>query len=73
MSLHCITCGRLILRAPAVTVERNGYPLHMGRTCAIRAGLLKPKRRVITGSRRFRSGSKPAPLQLDFFEQGTTA
>lgn len=40
--MNCITCGRLIRLTPAVTIPARCGPLHMGQTCAKRAGLVRP-------------------------------
>lgn len=46
MTWRCITCERPMFRPPPVTLQHNGADVYMGRKCAIRAGLIKPKRRA---------------------------
>ena len=41
MTWRCITCGRAIHKTPAVTIPTKGDALHMGPTCARKAGLLR--------------------------------
>ena len=74
MKMHCIRCGRAILRPesavtmPAgVGVGRVSGPVAWGPRCAIIAGLVKPpKPRVITGSRRRPVLRASGPGQIDW-------
>ena len=73
MKMRCIRCGRAILRPesavtmPAgVGIGRVSGPVAWGPRCAIIAGLVIPKRRVITGSRRRPVPRTSGPGQIDW-------
>lgn len=42
--MYCVICKRPLLN-PAKTVETKGDPLHFGRHCAIKTGVLVPQTR----------------------------
>lgn len=43
--MHCVICKRPLLN-PAKTMETKGEPIHWGRGCAIKTGVLIPRPRV---------------------------
>lgn len=70
--MHCIHCGRLLLRDPAATVTtRDGAP-HWGPKCAAKAGLTKPPRRriltVMAGVAAKRRRKRPNAVQADWID-----
>ena len=42
--MHCVICKRPLLN-PAKTMETKGEPIHWGRGCAIKTGVLIPRLR----------------------------
>lgn len=76
--MHCVHCGRLILRDPAASVKTRGQTLHYGPKCAARLGLVPapdPRRslraRVTAALRptRQRRRGKAMPAQLDWVNE----
>lgn len=55
--MNCVSCGRAILKKPAVTIASRKGPRFMGPKCALKAGLIERKRRTKLAS--------TSPIQKD--------
>lgn len=65
--MKCVRCDKPLRNAPAATIPSAAGTIGWGPKCAVLAGLIKPKRRVIRASRRRRRAA--GPMQLDWVEQ----
>ena len=65
--MHCVICKRPLLN-PAKTMETKGEPIHWGRGCAIKTGVLVPRPRGQAQAHTGNSEADPRQLALDMEE-----
>lgn len=65
--MHCVICKRPLLHA-AKTMETKGEPIHWGRGCAIKTGVLVPRPRGQAQAHTGTSEADPRQLALDMEE-----
>lgn len=65
--MHCVICKRPLLN-PAKTMETKGEPIHWGRGCAIKTGVIVPRHRAMAQAPAGASEADPRQLALDMEE-----